>query len=37
MALMANIVPQSFKQFDPRHHVTRGDVAGTVHGLLLTI
>ena len=36
MARLANIVPKSAKAFDPRHHLTRGDVAVTSHGLLVT-
>ena len=36
MARLANIVPQSAKSFDPRRHLTRGDVAVTSHGLLVT-
>lgn len=36
MARLANIVPQSATSFDPRRHLTRGDVAVTTHGLLVT-
>ena len=36
MARLANIVPKSAKSFDPRRHLTRGDVAVTSHGLLVT-
>ena len=36
MARLANIVPPSLRQFDPRRHLTRGDVALTAHGLLVT-
>ena len=36
MARLANIVPKSAKSFDPRRHLTRGDVAVTSHGLLAT-
>ena len=32
MARLANIVPPSLRQFDPRRHLTRGDVALTAHG-----
>ena len=35
MARLANIVPKSAKSFDPRRHLTRGDVAVTSHGLLV--
>ena len=37
MARLANIVPPSLKQFDPRRQLTRGDVAMTAHGLLVTL
>ena len=36
MARLANIVPKSATSFDPRRHLTRGDVAVTSHGLLVT-
>ena len=36
MARLANIVPKPAKSFDPRRHLTRGDVAVTSHGLLVT-
>ena len=36
MARLANIVPEPAKSFDPRRHLTRGDVAVTSHGLLVT-
>ena len=36
MARLANIMPKSAKSFDPRRHLTRGDVAVTSHGLLVT-
>ena len=36
MARLANIVPPSAKSFDPHRHLTRGDVAVTSHGLLVT-
>ena len=36
MARLANIVPTSATSFDPRRHLTRGDVAVTSHGLLVT-
>ena len=36
MARLANIVPPLLKKFDPRRHLTRGDVAMTTHGLLVT-
>ena len=36
MARLSNIVPKSAKSFDPRRHLTRGDVAVTSHGLLVT-
>ena len=40
MARVANIVPPSLRQFDPRRHhqrhLTRGDVALTAHALLVT-
>ena len=36
MARLANIVPKSAKSFDPRRQLTRGDVAVTSHGLLVT-
>ena len=36
MARLANIVPKSAKSFDRRRHLTRGDVAVTSHGLLVT-
>ena len=36
MARLANIVPKSAKSFDPCRHLTRGDVAVTSHGLLVT-
>ena len=36
MARLANIVPESAKSCDPRRHLTRGDVAVTSHGLLVT-
>ena len=36
MARLADIVPPSLKKFDPRRHLTRGDVAMTTHGLLVT-
>ena len=32
MARLANIVPVSANSFDPRRHLTRGDVAVTSHG-----
>ena len=36
MARLANIVPSSLRQFDPRRHLTRGNVALTTHGILVT-
>ena len=36
MARVANIVPPSLRQFDPRRHLTHGDVALTAHALLVT-
>ena len=36
IARPANIVPKSAESFDPRRHLTRGDVAVTSHGLLVT-
>lgn len=36
MARVANIVPKSATSFDPRRHLTRGDVAVTSHGLIVT-
>ena len=36
MARLANIVTKSANSFDPRRHLTRGDVAVTSHGLLAT-
>ena len=36
MARLANIVPPSLRQFDPRRHLTRGDVVFTAHGLFVT-
>ena len=36
MARLANIVPKSATSFDPHRHLTRGDVAVTAHGLLVT-
>ena len=36
MARLANLVPKSAKSFDPRRHLTRGDVAVSSHGLLVT-
>jgi len=36
MARLANIVPESAESFDPRRHLTRGDIAVTSHGLLVT-
>lgn len=35
MARLANIVPESENSFDPRRHLTRGDVAVTSHGQLV--
>lgn len=32
---LANIVPESANSFDPRRHLTRGDVAVTSHGPLV--
>lgn len=36
MVRLANIVPPSLRQFDPRRHLTRGDVVFTAHGLFVT-
>ena len=36
MARLANIVPKSARSFDSRRNLTRGDVAVTSHGLLVT-
>ena len=36
MARLANIVPPSLRQFDPRRHLTRDDVVFTAHGLFVT-
>ena len=36
MARLANIVPESAKSFGPRRHLTRGDIAVTSRGLLVT-
>ena len=36
MARLANIVLPSLRQFDPRRHLTRGDVVFTAHGLFVT-
>lgn len=36
MACLANIVPSSFKSFDPRHHLIRCDVASNELGLIVT-
>ena len=35
MARLGNIVPESANSFDPRCHLTRGDVAVTSHGPLV--
>ena len=35
-ACLANIVPKSARSFDSRRNLTRGDVAVTSHGLLVT-
>ena len=35
MARLANIVPESANSFDPRRHLTHGDVAVTSHGPLV--
>ena len=37
MARVANIVPPSLRQFDPRRHLTRGDVALTAHSLFVKL
>ena len=36
MARLANIVPESQAKFDPKRHLTRGDVVADAHGLLVT-
>ena len=36
MARLANVVPGSANSFDPRRHLTRGDMAVTSHGPLVT-
>ena len=36
VARLANIALESAKSFDPRRHLTAGDVAVTSHGLLVT-
>ena len=36
MACLPKIVPKSARSFDSRRHLTRGDVAVTSHGLLVT-
>ena len=36
MARLANIVPESQAKFDPKRHLTRGDVVADAHGLIVT-
>ena len=36
MSCLPNIAPSSFKSFDPRRNLTRGDIAVTVSSLLVT-
>ena len=36
MACLANIVPECATSFDPPRHPTRGDVAITSYGLIVT-
>ena len=36
MTCLANIVPASAKSFDPRGHLTHGDMAVTTLGVLVT-
>ena len=36
MACLANIVPESQAKFDPKRHLTWGDVVPDAHGLIVT-